>query len=166
MSKAKMVAVDHPGTFIAEELDARNWHQVDLAYILGMSPQQLNPLLTGKASITPDMATALGEAFDMPAEFFTNLQNMYDLRKAKPVDPGVKTRANWLSYFPVREMIKRGWIEDTDSHLLDLQMLRFFGKNRIEDIPFIGHGEIVPHAAKKHAQSSSKNGSTEAGRYR
>jgi HTH-type transcriptional regulator/antitoxin HigA len=151
MAKSKMIPVDHPGTFILEELDARKWQQVDLAYILGISPQQLSPLLNGKASITPDMATSLGDAFDMPADFFANLQKMYDLHKAKPVDPGVRTRASWLSYFPVRDMIRRGWIEETDPALLDLQMMRFFGKNRIEDIPFIGGGEIVPHAAKKSA---------------
>ena len=145
----KPVSVDHPGTFIVEELEARNWLQTDLAYILGMKPQQLNPVLTGKASITPDLAAALGDAFDMPAEFFANLQKLYDLHKARPVDPGVKARAAWVSVFPVREMIKRGWIEDTDPGLLDLQMMRFFGKNRVEDIPFIGSVEVAPHAAKK-----------------
>jgi HTH-type transcriptional regulator / antitoxin HigA len=53
--------------------------------------------------------------------------------------------------FPIRDMIKRGWIEETEPNLLDLQMMRFFGKNRIEDIPFIGTGEIVSHFAKKSA---------------
>jgi len=153
MSRPNVVSIDHPGTFIAEELEARGWHQTDLAYILGMSPQQLNPLLTGKISVTPDMAAQLGEAFDMPAEFFANLQKLYDLNKAKPVDPGVKKRAAWLSHFPVREMIKRGWIEDTEAGLLDLQMLRFFGKNRVEDIPFVGDAEIA-HAAKKSGDYS------------
>jgi HTH-type transcriptional regulator/antitoxin HigA len=85
----------------------------------------------------------------MPADFFANLQKMYDLDKARPADPGVRTRASWLSAFPVREMIRRGWIEDTEPSLLDLQMLRFFGKNRVEDIPFVGSREVVPHAAKK-----------------
>lgn len=141
--------VDHPGTFILEEMEARGWAQVDLAYILGISPQQLSPLFAGKASITPDLASALGAAFDMPAEFFANLQKMYDLYKAKPVDPGVRTRAAWLAAFPIRKMIDRGWIEDSDAGLLDLQMLRFFGKNRVEDIPFIGSGQIAPHASKK-----------------
>jgi HTH-type transcriptional regulator / antitoxin HigA len=145
----KMVPVDHPGTFIVEELEARNWQQVDLAYILGMSAQQLNPLLNGKANITPDMAAALGEAFGMPADFFANLQKLYDLSRTKPVDPGVRTRAQWVSVFPIRDMIKRGWIEDTEPGLLDLQMMRFFGKNRVEDIPFIESGEVVSHAAKK-----------------
>jgi HTH-type transcriptional regulator / antitoxin HigA len=154
MAQRKMVPVDHPGTFIAEELDARGWQQVDLAYILGMSPQQLSPLLSGKARITPDLAAQLADAFDMPADFFANLQKMYDLNKAKPVDPGVRTRRQWVSVFPVREMIRRGWIEDTDATLLDLQMMRFFGKNRIEDIPFIGTGEIGAHAARKSGETT------------
>lgn len=149
MNTPRPSAVDHPGTFITEELAARGLQQVDLAYILGTSPQQLSPLLTGKASITPDMAAALGAAFDMPPEFFANLQKLYDLHRAKPVDPGVRTRAQWASVFPVREMIRRGWIEDTDPGLLDLQMLRFFERNRVEDVPFVGTGEIVRHAAKK-----------------
>ena len=155
MGQTKIMPVDHPGTFIVEELEARNWQQVDLAYILGISPPQLSPLLNGKASVTPDMAAALGDAFDMPADFFANLQKMYDLHKAKPVDPGVRTRASWVSYFPVRDMIKRGWIEDTEPGLLDLQMMRFFGKNRIEDIPFVGGGEIAAHAAKKSSNYDS-----------
>lgn len=155
MHSKTTVPVEHPGTFIAEELEAREWQQVDLAYILGIKPQQLNPLLSGKMDISADMAAALGAAFDMPPEFFANLQKMYDLHRARPVDPGVKTRASWLSQFPVRDMIKRGWIEDSEPGLLDLQMLRFFGKNRIEDVPFIGSGEIVPHAAKKSSYNKT-----------
>jgi HTH-type transcriptional regulator/antitoxin HigA len=155
MGQRKRVPVDHPSTFITEELDARGWQQVDLAYILGISPQQLNPLLTGKSGITPDMAAALGDAFDMPADFFANLQKMYDLNKARPVDPGVRTRAQWIAVVPIREMIRRGWIEDTDPTLLDLQMMRFFCRNRVEDIPFIGDGEIIAHAAKKSSYADT-----------
>lgn len=149
MAQVKIASVDHPGTFITEELEARGWSQTDLAYILGMKVQQLNPLLNGKANITPDLAAALGDAFDMPAEFFANLQKLYELNRVKPVDPGVRTRAAWTACFPVREMINRGWIEETEPSLLDVQMLRFFGKNRIEDIPFVGSGTITAHAAKK-----------------
>ncbi len=150
MAKATApLPVDHPGTFIDEELDARGWAQADLAYILGMDGSQLNKLIKGGTAITPDSAVALGDAFDMPAEFFMNLQKLYDLQKAKKADPGVKARAAWLSVFPVREMIKRGWIEDAEPDLLDLQMMRFFGKNRIEDIPFVSNAPLLAHAAKK-----------------
>jgi HTH-type transcriptional regulator / antitoxin HigA len=149
MPKNVVPLVDHPGSFIVDELEARGWAQADLAFILGVLPQHLNKLLTGKMDISPDMATSLADAFNMPAEFFANLQKMYDLQRAKKPDAGVKTRAAWLSVFPIREMINRGWIEETDSDLIDLQMMRFFGKNRIEDIPFVGTGEIVAHVAKK-----------------
>jgi HTH-type transcriptional regulator / antitoxin HigA len=141
--------VDHPGSFIAEELEARGWLQADLAYILGMDDGQLNKIISGKADINPDIAMALGDAFDMPAEFFMNLQKLYDLHKARRADPGVRTRASWVSVFPVREMIKRKWIEDAEPALLDLQMLRFFEKNRIEDIPFVGDAPVMPYAARK-----------------
>lgn len=157
MAKASPLPVDHPGTFIEEELEARGWAQADLAYILGMDGSQLNKLIKGVTAITPDTAIALGDAFDMPAEFFMNLQKMYDLQKARKADPGVKTRASWLSKFPIREMIKRGWIEDAEPALLDLQMMRFFGKNRIEDIPFVGDSPLLAHAARK----SDYSGTTE-----
>jgi HTH-type transcriptional regulator/antitoxin HigA len=149
MSKPAPLSVDHPGTFIAEELQERGWLQADLAYILGMDAAQLNKLISGKADINPDVAVALGDAFDMPAEFFMNLQKLYDLHRARRADPGVRTRASWLSAFPVREMIKRGWIEDAEPALLDLQMIRFFGKNRVEDVPFVGGAPLTPHAARK-----------------
>ena len=83
--------VDHPGSFIEEELDARGWSQADLAYILGMDVSQLNKLIKGSTSVTPDTAVALGDAFDMPAEFFMNLQKMFDLQKARKADPGVRS---------------------------------------------------------------------------
>jgi len=149
MSNFKLSTVEHPGFFIREELEARGWDQVDLAYILGISVQQLSPLLNGKRDISVDMAAALGDAFDVPAEFFANLQKLYDLNKAKRPDPGVRTRANWVRTFPVRQMIRRGWIEDTEADLLDVQMMRFFGTNNVGDIPFVGAGEVAAHAPKK-----------------
>ena len=151
----KTLPIAPPGTFIAEELEERGWTQLDLAYILGWDSAQLNRLIKGNTDITPDSAVALGEAFDMPAEFFLNLQKMYDLQKARKADPGVRKRAAWLSAFPVREMIKRGWIEDAEPSLLDLQMLRFFEKNRIEDIPFVGDAAVPAHAAKKSTYSNT-----------
>lgn len=149
MTHTQMIAPDHPGTFISEELEARGWAKGDLAYILGIDPASLSRILNGKVGISAEMAVALGDAFDIPAEFFANLQKLYDLGQAEKPDPGVKTRAVWSSHFPVREMLNRGWIEDSEPSLLHLQMLRFFNKNRVEDIPFIGNGQIEAHAARR-----------------
>jgi len=123
---SKQVAIEPPGTFIKVELEARGWSQRDLAFILGQTEQQLNPLLSGKRGITPDMARLLGDAFDTSPEFFLNLQGRYDLQNAKDPDPAVKARAELQAHFPVRDMIRRGWIQDGEASLLQLQMSRFF----------------------------------------
>lgn len=142
--------VKHPGYYIKEEMEAREWSQRDLAFILGMSEQALNPILNGKRGISPDMAKALGEAFDVPAEFFANLQQAYDLAQARTPDASVAVRRTIQSVYPVREMIKRGWIEQSDANMLQVQLTRFFGADTLEDIPHFAHaakktpGEIPP----------------------
>ena len=40
--------VKHPGFYIKEEMEARGWWQRDLAFILGLTDQALNPILSGK----------------------------------------------------------------------------------------------------------------------
>lgn len=135
--------VPHPGEFIREELEARGWSQRDLAYILGMAEQAVNVIVSGKRGISPEMAKALGEAFDVSAEYFANLQKFYEMANARDPDPGIARRAALQRVYPVREMIKREWFADTDISLLELQMKRFFCKNSLDDIPYIAH------AAKK-----------------
>ncbi len=126
MANGNQVAIDPPGVFIKFELEARGWSQRDLAFILGQTEQQLNPLLSGKRGITPDMARLLGDAFGTSPQFFLNLQGRYDLQNAKEPDPAVRTRAGLQTHFPVRDMIRRGWIQDGEASLLQLQMDRFF----------------------------------------
>ena len=149
MTAMPPIHVDPPGSFIEEELEERGWTKSDLAFALGMSLAQLSPILNGKQGISPAMARALGDVFDVPADFFANLQKMYELSKAPAADPGVRTRARWLATFPVREMMERGWIESSDPSLLDLQMLRFFEKEEVDAIPFVGAGQVLAHAARK-----------------
>lgn len=135
--------VKHPGHYIKEEMEARGWSQRDLAFILGTTDQALNPILSGKRGISSDMAKALGEAFDVPAEFFANLQQAYDLAQARTPEPSIAVRRNMQSTYPVREMIKRGWLELSDASMIETQLVRFFGVNSADEIPYMAH------AAKK-----------------
>jgi HTH-type transcriptional regulator/antitoxin HigA len=134
-----LINVPHPGEFIAEELEARGWLQRDLAYILGIPEQGVNMIVSGKRGISPEMAKALGEAFDVSPLFFSNLQKAYDMSRAQAPDPAIKRRALFQGAYPVREMIKRGWLEDTDIGLLEAQLMRFFKKNDVGDIPYLAH---------------------------
>jgi HTH-type transcriptional regulator / antitoxin HigA len=141
---ACLTDVPHPGEFIREELDARGWSQRDLAYILGVAEQAVNVIISGKRGISPEMAKALGEAFEVSAEYFANLQKMHDMANARAPDPGIARRAMLQSVYPVREMIKRAWLADTDISLLELQMMRFFKKNSLDEVPYLAHAAKKP----------------------
>jgi len=92
----------HPGAYIKEEMEERDWSQRDLAFILGCSEQAINPILNGKRGISRNCEGS-GDAFDVPAEFFANLQQTYDLAQARKPDPSVAARRTMQSAYPVRE---------------------------------------------------------------
>ncbi len=135
--------IEHPGTYIKEEIDARGWNQRDLAFILDVPEQAVNMLISGKRGISPDMAKALGEAFNVHADLFANLQTAYDMSRARTPDISVAVRGKMQSTYPVREMIKRQWIESTDTAMLESQLARFFEVSNPLAIPY------MDHAAKK-----------------
>lgn len=135
--------VKHPGFYIKEEMEERGWLQRDLAFILGCPEQAINMIVSGKRGISPEMAKALGDAFDVNPETFANLQKTYDLAHAEQPDPGVAVRARMQNQYPVREMIKRGWIQLSDTAMLESQLVRFFGVQVPDEIPYLAH------AAKK-----------------
>ena len=141
--------VPHPGVFIAEELEARGWLQRDMAYILGVPEQAVNMIISGKRGISPEMSKALGDAFDVAPSFFSNLQNAHEMSRARSPDPAIRRRALFQGAYPVREMIKRNWLADTDVELLEGQLMRFFQRNSVNDIPYLAH------AAKKKYSSDN-----------
>lgn len=134
-----LIDIPHPGEFIREELEARGWSQRDLAYILGVPEQAVNLITSGKRGVSPEMAKALGKAFDVSAEYFANLQQAFEMAHARAPDPAVERRAKLQSVFPIREMIKRGWLADTDIGLLEAQLMRFFCKNDLSEVPHLAH---------------------------
>jgi HTH-type transcriptional regulator/antitoxin HigA len=136
--------VPHPGEHIREELEARGWSQRDLAYVLGVAEQSLTPLLSGKRGITADMANSLADAFEVGPEFFMKMQNAHELAHARIPDPAVKRKGRLQRPYPLREMIKRGWLVGDDPNELERQMSAFFEVASADEIPY-----VMPHAAKK-----------------
>ncbi len=137
---ALLTDVPHPGEFIKDEIEARGWAQRDLAYILGVKEQAINPIMSGKRGISPDMAQALSKAFGITPEYFLNLQKAYELSTAKAADPSIERRAFLQSTYPIREMIKRNWFEDTnDVSMLEAQVMRFFRTNALDQVPCLAH---------------------------
>src|SRR5439155_13771209 len=133
-----------PGEFIREELEARGWTQGDLAQIMDRPLRLVNELIAGKKQITPETARGLSTAFgDDDPLYWMNLDSAYRLAHTEPADRSVGRRAKLYSLFPVRELMKRNWIEPSDNlGVVEHRVCRFFQIKSIDEKP------AFPHAAK------------------
>lgn len=75
--------VIHPGEHLAEELGALDMSAAELARKLGVPTNRVTQILHGARSITGDTALRLAHFFGTSAQFWLNLQNLYDLRLAQ-----------------------------------------------------------------------------------
>lgn len=124
-----------PGEFIREELEARGWTQADLAAILNKPLPAVNEIITGKKAITPETAKALSDAFGTGPEFWMNLESAYRLSLATPSDADVSKRARLYSIAPIKELVGRRWIPQTnDVRQLESNLLAFYRVSSLNDI--------------------------------
>jgi antitoxin HigA-1 len=74
----------HPGEMLREEfLKPLGLSQMALAEELGVSYPRINELVHGKRGVTPDTALRLERLFGMEAQFWLNLQLVWDLYEAQ-----------------------------------------------------------------------------------
>lgn len=73
----------HPGDQLAEELKALDMSAAELARQLQVPTNRVTGILNGQRAITGDTALRLGHFFGTSAEFWLNLQSLYELRLAE-----------------------------------------------------------------------------------
>jgi len=73
----------HPGDHLAEELEILNLSASELARQLKVPTNRITGILNGQRAITGDTALRLGHFFGTSAEFWLNLQSLYELRLAE-----------------------------------------------------------------------------------
>jgi antitoxin HigA-1 len=79
---AKRFAI-HPGEILrAEFMEPMGLSSYRVAKELGVPLPRVYDVVKGKRAITADTALRLGAFFGLPAQFWLNLQNEYDLRMA------------------------------------------------------------------------------------
>jgi addiction module HigA family antidote len=77
------VTAIHPGEHLAEELNALDMSAAELARQLDVPTNRITQILNGTRAITGDTALRLAHFFGTSAEFWLNLQSLYDLRLAQ-----------------------------------------------------------------------------------
>jgi len=73
----------HPGEQLAEQLEALGMSAAELARQLKVPTNRITHILNGDRAITGDTALRLGHFFGTSAEFWLNLQKLYELRIAE-----------------------------------------------------------------------------------
>jgi addiction module HigA family antidote len=73
----------HPGEHLAEELQALDMSAAELARNIDVPTNRITQILNGTRGITGDTALRLAHFFGTSAEFWLNLQGLYDLRLAQ-----------------------------------------------------------------------------------
>lgn len=86
-SKAQVpFVVTHPGELIKDELKERGLTQKKLAEMTGIKASVISETISGKRSVSMNMAVALEKALGIPAEMWMNLQTQYNLDTAGIAD--------------------------------------------------------------------------------
>ncbi len=73
----------HPGEHLAEQLEELGMSAAELARQLKVPTNRITAILNGQRAITGDTALRLGHFFGTSAEFWMNLQKLYELRIAE-----------------------------------------------------------------------------------
>jgi len=77
------VTAIHPGEHLAEELEVLGMSAAELARQLSVPTNRITEILNGQRAITGDTALRLAHFFGTSAEFWLNLQSLYDVRRAE-----------------------------------------------------------------------------------
>ena len=84
MPNTPRTAPPHPGAMLRERvLPGLGLSVLRAARDLGICRQTLHRILAGTAAVTPDMAARLARLTGLPARFWLDLQQSYDLARAE-----------------------------------------------------------------------------------
>jgi antitoxin HigA-1 len=73
----------HPGEHLAQELRGLRISAAEAARHLDLPEKQVSEILSGEGRVTSDIAARLADWFGTSAQFWLNLQRLYDLHLAQ-----------------------------------------------------------------------------------
>jgi addiction module HigA family antidote len=120
--------VTPPSDIVVDYLEFYGWSQRDLARRTGLTPKTISEICSGKASITPATALAFENVFQRPAHFWLNLQRQFDEAEARALlRSKYEEWETWAKKFPVAEIKRYRWLDNTSKGSSVDILLNFFG---------------------------------------
>ena len=131
-----------PGEFLNDEIEARGWTQYEFAEIIRRPVKVVNEIIMGKKGVTIETARELSAALGTSPQYWLNLQTAYDLWKTAPTQTSeIITRdARLRERYPVRELIKRGWVHQSESfEVLEQRVFGYYGVANLDEQPQLAY---------------------------
>lgn len=148
-----------PGDLLRAEIEARAWTQAEFAGIIGRSVTSVSNIINAKATITPATAKLLAAALGTSDTMWMNLDSNYWLWREEPAPGRIAAASRVREKYPVRDMINRGWLEDSeDPDVLESRLLRYFQIPSLEEPPRFD-------VAAKRVKGTDEDGELTDGQY-
>src|ERR1700677_1917481 len=146
-----------PGVFIQAELNKRGWGQAALAEILGRPIAAVNEMIKGKRALPPEMAVALGRAFEQPPELWAHREAAYRLSLVKNApDDDTAKKARLFEAAPIKDLQRRGWINPSaqTADEIETELTRFLGESPLGEstVPVALARQSIPASEFSNAQ--------------
>lgn len=118
-----------PGRTLQDTIAALDMDQRELAVRTGLDKKTINHIIKGSHPLSQQTAIKLERATGVPARLWNNLEMQYQERLARLRDrERLEGELDWLREMPTRELVRRGFVEETrDKVNLLRQTLSFFG---------------------------------------
>ena len=119
----------HPGKTLAEKLAEMGMGPKEFAVRTGKPEKTISAVLNGKSAITADMAVQFEKVTLIPAHFWMNSQQNFDVFVAREKNRKIIEDAiDWAKLFPYADMAQKGWIQmKTSMDDKASELLAFFG---------------------------------------
>ncbi|MBP1153294.1 MULTISPECIES: HigA family addiction module antitoxin [unclassified Paenibacillus] len=128
-----------PGETLQEILDDIQMSQKELAIRLGCTPKHVNNVIKGTVSLTHDFAIKLESVLNFPAQFWMNLEQIYQETQTRlKALPEIEEETYLLDLIPYNEISKMGWVPSTKHPVEKIKYLRsFFRVASLDCVPNI-----------------------------
>jgi HTH-type transcriptional regulator/antitoxin HigA len=115
MARSRSFVATPPGMTIKEQLLDRGMSQKEFATRMEMSEKHISKLINGEVQLTVDTAVKLEMVLGIPAQFWCNLEAIYQQKLLKVKNENdMDADILLVKKLPYTEMAKNGWIPKTN----------------------------------------------------
>lgn len=152
--------LSHPGETLKEVLESNDMTQKELAMRINVTEKHITGIITGKNSISPEIAFSLSKVFSLSASFWNNLQSNYDaeLKMIEEYEQITDDERKIVREANYNALVKYGYIEKASN--IDekvVNMRSFWGVTKLNKIEKLYVPETSPIAAFRKSATCNTN---------